>query len=62
MMKPVPVSEQQALVERLSSPCGGACSPETRRKYFISGPQWAASYCGQAILRENRTHGLKGVC
>lgn len=30
--------------------CGGAYSPETRRKYFISGPQWAAAYQGQALF------------
>ena len=30
--------------------CGGAYSPEVRRKYFISGPQWAAAYQGQALF------------
>jgi xylose isomerase len=30
--------------------CGGAYSPETRRKYFISGPQWAAAYPGHALF------------
>ncbi len=30
--------------------CGGAYSPQTRRKYFISGPQWAAAYQGQALF------------
>ena len=30
--------------------CGGAYSAETRRKYFISGPQWAAAYQGQALF------------
>jgi len=30
--------------------CGGAYSPETRRKYYISGPQWAAAYEGQALF------------
>jgi xylose isomerase len=50
MMKPVPVSEQQALVERLTKACGGAYSPETRRKYFITAPQWAAAYRGQALF------------
>ena len=30
--------------------CGGSYSPETRRKYFISGPQWAAAYQGQALF------------
>ncbi len=49
-MKPVPPSEQQALVERLAAACGGAYSPETRRKYFLSGPQWAAAYEGQALF------------
>ena len=30
--------------------CGGGYSPETRRKYFITGPQWAAAYRGQALF------------
>src|SRR6187551_1218623 len=50
MMKPVPPSQQQALVDRLMTACGGAYSPQTRRKYFISGPQWAAAYQGQALF------------
>ena len=29
---------------------GGSYTPETRRKYFISGPQWAAAYQGQALF------------
>ena len=49
-MTPVPVHEQQALVSRLMKACGGAYSPETRRKYYISGPQWAAAYQGQALF------------
>src|SRR5882672_5041660 len=49
-MKPVPVNQQQALVERLMTACGGAYSPATRRKYFISGPQWAGGYQGQALF------------
>lgn len=49
-MDPIPVSRQQALVERLMSACGGGYTPETRRKYFISGPQWAAAYEGQAVF------------
>src|SRR6516162_9244866 len=49
-MKPVPVTEQQALVERLMKAAGGSYTPETRRKYFISGPQWAAAYQGQALF------------
>jgi xylose isomerase len=49
-MTPVPVHEQQALVSRLMKACGGAYSPETRRKYYISGPQWAAAYPGHALF------------
>ncbi len=49
-MKPVPANQQQALIERLMSACGGSYSPETRRKFFISGPQWAAAYEGQALF------------
>ncbi|HEX4999920.1 MAG TPA: TIM barrel protein [Terriglobia bacterium] len=47
---PVPPNEQRALVDRLTAMCGGAYSPEVRRKYFISGPQWAAAYRGQALF------------
>jgi xylose isomerase len=49
-MQPVPPNQQRSLVERLTKMCGGAYSPEVRRKYFISGPQWAASYQGQALF------------
>ncbi len=42
--------EQQALVERLMAACGGSYSPETRRKYFLTGPQWAAAYPGHALF------------
>src|SRR5579863_5151916 len=49
-MKPVPVPQQQALVDRLMQTCGGAYPPQTRRKYYISGPQWAAAYEGQALF------------
>lgn len=42
--------QQQALVERLYQSCGGSYSAETRRKYYISGPQWAAAYEGQALF------------
>ncbi len=49
-MKPVPSSKQPALVSRLMKACGGAYSPKTRRKYYISGPQWAAAYQGQALF------------
>jgi xylose isomerase len=49
-MNPVPPNQQQALVERLTKACGGAYPPETRRKFFLSGPQWAAAYEGQALF------------
>src|SRR4029079_6112729 len=49
-MKPVPPSQQQALAQRLMTACGGSYSPQTRRKYYISGPQWAAAYQGQALF------------
>jgi xylose isomerase len=49
-MTPIPENQQQALVSRLMSACGGAYSPETRRRYFISGPQWAAAYPGHALF------------
>jgi xylose isomerase len=49
-MQPVPESQQQSLVSRLMKACGGAYSPETRRKYYVSGPQWAAAYQGQALF------------
>jgi xylose isomerase len=49
-MTPVPVNQQQALVDRLMKACGGAYSPEVRRRYYISGPQWAAAYEGQALF------------
>ena len=49
-MKPVAREQQQALVARLMDACGGAYKPEQRRKYFITGPQWAAAYEGQALF------------
>lgn len=42
--------EQQSLVERLMGACGGSYKPEERRKYFISGPQWAGAYEGHALF------------
>jgi len=30
--------------------CGGGYNAKTRRKYYISGPQWAAAYQGQALF------------
>src|SRR3989344_1524096 len=41
---------QVQLVERLTAACGGNYSPDVRRRYFISGPQWAAAYQGQALF------------
>jgi xylose isomerase len=29
---------------------GGSYSPETRRKYFITGPQWAGAFEGHALF------------
>jgi len=49
-MKPVPPDQQQSLVERLMKACGGAYSPQQRRRYFLSGPQWAAAYEGHALF------------
>ncbi len=49
-MKAIPISEQSALVDRLMSACGGSYTPEQRRKYFITGPQWAAAYEGHALF------------
>ena len=49
-MNPIPEDQHMKLVSRLTQACGGAYSPETRRKYFISGPQWAAAYQGQALF------------
>jgi len=49
-MAPIPVNQQQSLVERLLAACGGAYTPEQRRKYFITGPQWAAAYEGHAVF------------
>ncbi len=43
-------NDQRSLVDRLLAACGGSYSPETRRKYYISGPQWAAAYQGQALF------------
>ncbi|MCX6593986.1 MAG: TIM barrel protein [Acidobacteria bacterium] len=49
-MNPVPVDQQQPLVEKLYAACGGAYTPEQRRKYFITGPQWAGAYEGNALF------------
>src|SRR4051795_2030705 len=42
--------KEVALVDRLTQACGGAYSPEVRRRYFITGPQWAPAYEGQAVF------------
>jgi xylose isomerase len=49
-MQPIAPDQQRSLVERLTKMCGGAYSAEVRRRYFISGPQWAAAYQGQALF------------
>ncbi len=49
-MGPIPQNQQRALVERLIKACGGGYSPDVRRKYYISGPQWAAAYEGHALF------------
>ncbi|MBI3279656.1 MAG: TIM barrel protein, partial [Acidobacteria bacterium] len=49
-MNPIPVEQQQSLIERLMKACGGEYSPERRRKYFLSGPQWAGAYEGHALF------------
>ncbi len=55
-MQPVPPNQQQALIERLIHACGGAYSPQTRRKYFLTGPQWAGSYEGHALFHAPTRH------
>ncbi len=32
------------------SACGGAYTPAQRRRYFLTGPQWAAAYEGHALF------------
>lgn len=49
-MKPIPQNEQRSLVDRLTQACGGSYTPDQRRKYFITGPQWAAAYEGHALF------------
>lgn len=49
-MNPIPQEKQIALVDRLAQACGGSYSPDVRRRYFITGPQWAPSYEGQAVF------------
>ncbi len=47
---PIPAEQQIPLVDRLMEQCGGAYTPEQRRKFFISGPQWAGAYEGHALF------------
>jgi xylose isomerase len=49
-MEPVPQDKQKALVDRLMQACGSSYSPDVRRRYFITGPQWAVAYEGQALF------------
>ena len=49
-MPSTPPSQQRALTDRLMQAAGGSYSPEERRKYYISGPQWAGAYEGQALF------------
>ncbi|MEZ5354808.1 MAG: TIM barrel protein [Bryobacteraceae bacterium] len=49
-MNSIPPNQQQSLVERLTNACGGAYAPAQRRKYFLTGPQWAAAYEGHALF------------
>ena len=49
-MNAIPQDKQQALVDRLTAACGGSYSPDIRRKYFITGPQWAVAYEGNALF------------
>jgi xylose isomerase len=51
-MSAIPVDQQQSLVERLTSACGSSYTPEQRRKYFITGPQWAAAYEGHSLFQD----------
>lgn len=49
-MAPIPADQQQSLVERLYQACGGTYTPDQRRKFYITGPQWAAAYEGNALF------------
>ncbi|MBN9614708.1 MAG: TIM barrel protein, partial [Acidobacteriales bacterium] len=49
-MDGIPQDKQIGLVNRLTQACGGSYTSEVRRRYFITGPQWAASYQGQAVF------------
>ena len=49
-MAPIAKEKQRSLIDRLVAVSGGNYSPEERRKYYISGPQWAGAYEGQALF------------
>ena len=49
-MSPIPRADQRSLTDRLMQLAGGSYTPEQRRKYYISGPQWAGAYEGQALF------------
>src|SRR3569833_3263598 len=49
-MTAIAQEKQTALLDRLTEACGGGYSPEVRRRYFITGPQWAPAYEGQAVF------------
>ncbi len=49
-MAPIAREKQRSLIDRLVAVSGGSYSPEERRKHFISGPQWAGAYEGQALF------------
>lgn len=51
-------NDQRSLVERLLAACGGSYSPAARRKYYITGPQWAADYQGQALFHAPTRKGV----
>ncbi len=50
MFMPIPREKQKPLIDRLMKASGGSYTPKQRRKYFISGPQWAAAYEGHALF------------
>jgi xylose isomerase len=63
MTSPIPKEQQHHLVERLYRACGCHYTPEQRRKFFITGPQWAAAYEGNALFHAptRRTVGFNEV-
>ena len=57
-MSAIPVDQQQSVVERLTAACGGSYTPEQRRKYFITGPQWAAAYEGHSLFQDRTREAI----